>query len=372
MVRATEKWFFPTRGDVALALACAANTSRFAFRTLHVGVIGAAGASGRKAPHEAYIRALARSKIIVTCNPTDWEGDSRLGEALSSGALVCVDLMLDPPPGLIDGRTTLFYRSTAHLLERIEWALHNVAAANAIADAGRRSVRTPSQLVDALAAAVVREASAALQPPLSVVYTPAIAPSQCRTASCKTLLDGLRGSGSVELKQGGGPSPQENAPSGAGLGEHEEVALSSSSSRSRWHEVAIIDLWHEMLSCSHEKRRVAACFSRRLEQQLALHRGRTIVGLDWSDSHRLLPSPVVANTSAIHILFKRSRVHRAARALASYPRPVLPLHYPVKANVLSALAPLASQSRAMRPVDVSAFFTPPSTRHCPLQPAPVL
>ena len=43
-----------------------------------------------------YLAHLADSKIIVTCNPFNWEGDFRLWEALLSGALVMVDKMAIP------------------------------------------------------------------------------------------------------------------------------------------------------------------------------------------------------------------------------------------------------------------------------------
>ena len=36
------------------------------------------------------------SKIVVTCNPTGWEGDYRTWEALTSGALILVDKMITP------------------------------------------------------------------------------------------------------------------------------------------------------------------------------------------------------------------------------------------------------------------------------------
>jgi len=63
------------------------------------------------------------------------------------------------------------------------------------------------------------------------------------------------------------------------------------------------------------------------------------------------------------VLFKRSRVHRALKALARYPRSVLPLHYPVKDAWLAALAPFVnSLPRAARPVDVSVFFNPAASR----------
>merc|ERR1711957_944835 len=41
--------------------------------------------------YDPYFDALGRAKIVVTCNPAEWEGDFRLWESLLSGALVFVD-----------------------------------------------------------------------------------------------------------------------------------------------------------------------------------------------------------------------------------------------------------------------------------------
>jgi len=59
-----------------------------------------------------YLRHLRDAKIIVTCNPADWEGDFRLYESFLSGALVMVDKMavldfMPNPP--IDGTHWVVY-----------------------------------------------------------------------------------------------------------------------------------------------------------------------------------------------------------------------------------------------------------------------
>ncbi|KAH8069738.1 hypothetical protein JL721_5627 [Aureococcus anophagefferens] len=67
-----------------------------------------------------------RAKVVVTCNPTGWEGDFRLFEALSSGALVMVDRMGTPyHHPLIDGEHVVFYDHTnkTDLLEKLDHAL---------------------------------------------------------------------------------------------------------------------------------------------------------------------------------------------------------------------------------------------------------
>ncbi len=43
-----------------------------------------------------YFKLLKRSRIVVTCNPSSWEGDHRTWEAFASGALVFVDKMYLP------------------------------------------------------------------------------------------------------------------------------------------------------------------------------------------------------------------------------------------------------------------------------------
>ena len=49
------------------------------------------------------------SKIVVTCNPTGWEGDYRTWEALTSGALILVDKMITPIINpLINGKHVVF------------------------------------------------------------------------------------------------------------------------------------------------------------------------------------------------------------------------------------------------------------------------
>jgi hypothetical protein len=43
-----------------------------------------------------YLSFLKKTKIVVTCNPTQWEGDSRLWEAIANGCLVFVDKLFVP------------------------------------------------------------------------------------------------------------------------------------------------------------------------------------------------------------------------------------------------------------------------------------
>ena len=45
-----------------------------------------------------YLDTMRQARVVVTSNPTGWEGDSRTWEALASGALVMVDTMVVPTP----------------------------------------------------------------------------------------------------------------------------------------------------------------------------------------------------------------------------------------------------------------------------------
>ena len=82
----------------------------FSNYNIHVGIIGKAGRVGRTTIQKPYYERMFNSKIVVTCNPKDWEGDYRTWEALSSGALVMVDKMLTPIVNpLIDKEHIIFY-----------------------------------------------------------------------------------------------------------------------------------------------------------------------------------------------------------------------------------------------------------------------
>ena len=61
----------------------------------------------------SYFEGMSRAKIIVTVNPANWEGDFRLWESLSSGALVLVDRLYVPHPHpLIDGEHVVYYNNS--------------------------------------------------------------------------------------------------------------------------------------------------------------------------------------------------------------------------------------------------------------------
>lgn len=51
----------------------------------------------------AYFQQMFNSRIIVTVNPADWEGDFRLWESLCTGALIFVDPLYVPHPYPLQG-----------------------------------------------------------------------------------------------------------------------------------------------------------------------------------------------------------------------------------------------------------------------------
>ncbi len=76
-----------------------------------------------------YFRLLKRSRIVVTCNPSRWEGDHRTWEAFASGALVFIDRMYIPMRHpFIDGKHCIFYdMSDEGLLKMEKMILHFIA-----------------------------------------------------------------------------------------------------------------------------------------------------------------------------------------------------------------------------------------------------
>eukprot|EP01036_Dinobryon_divergens_P037894 gene37894-49665_t len=70
-----------------------------------------------------YLEQMFRSQIIVTSNPSDWEGDFRLMEAMSSGALVFVDRMFVPRPyPLLEDLHVVYYdnNNKTELFEKLD------------------------------------------------------------------------------------------------------------------------------------------------------------------------------------------------------------------------------------------------------------
>jgi len=106
--------------------------------------IGNIGKGGRKTGFDQqYLDHLANSKIIVTANPTEWEGDYRLWESLLSGALVFIDKMvvLDMMPYPYEHKKHLIFYDSTNQTEFNELLLYYIKheeEARTIAMAGYR------------------------------------------------------------------------------------------------------------------------------------------------------------------------------------------------------------------------------------------
>jgi glycosyltransferase involved in cell wall biosynthesis len=91
-------------------------------------------------PIDRYIRLMARSKIVVTACPSTYEGDFRLMEAMTSGAMVMHNKLGLPPEGLEDGKHWVVYEDAADMLEKLLFYLNNIDLTNEIGKAGRNLV----------------------------------------------------------------------------------------------------------------------------------------------------------------------------------------------------------------------------------------
>ena len=75
-----------------------------------------------------YFEILKTSKIIITANPPNWEGDFRLWEALLMGNLVLCDKMLVPSimtHPLINKKHLVYYNNMKELEQLIEYYINN-------------------------------------------------------------------------------------------------------------------------------------------------------------------------------------------------------------------------------------------------------
>lgn len=88
---------------------------------------------------KGYFDKMFNSKIIVTVNPANWEGDFRLWESMASGALVMVDPLFVPyPHPLVDGKHVVFYdnHNKTDFMTKLDYYHKNPAEARKIAVAG--------------------------------------------------------------------------------------------------------------------------------------------------------------------------------------------------------------------------------------------
>ncbi|KAH8051836.1 glycosyl transferase [Aureococcus anophagefferens] len=103
------------------------------------GIAGDVNSGGRREINDGYFGAMRKSKIVVTCNPSHWEGDFRTFEALASGALIFVDEMYVPHPRpFVDGEHVVVYDNSDEkaFAEKLAYYLARPDEAAKIAAAG--------------------------------------------------------------------------------------------------------------------------------------------------------------------------------------------------------------------------------------------
>ena len=103
---------------------------------IHVGTIK----RSKKFYHKvncAYVNQLLKSKIIVTSNPKNHEGDYRLYEALASGALVFCDQMLTPINHPFIHKKHLIFYKMKNLKKLLKYYLEHEEERETIAKEGK-------------------------------------------------------------------------------------------------------------------------------------------------------------------------------------------------------------------------------------------
>ena len=83
-----------------------------------------------------YFEQMFNAKIVVTVNPANWEGDFRLWEAMSTGALVFVDPLHVPHPyPLIGGEHVVYFdnHNMTDLFSKLDYYRANAVEARRIA-----------------------------------------------------------------------------------------------------------------------------------------------------------------------------------------------------------------------------------------------
>jgi len=134
--------FFETKGDyhhLYRSKMAAFIKENFADYNIHVGICGVNGEIGRSSIQKEYYEKMFHSKIVITCNPDNWEGDYRTFEAISTGTLVMVDQMKTPKINpLVDGKHIIYYdrENLEELKEKVAFFLKNNEVRTKIAEEG--------------------------------------------------------------------------------------------------------------------------------------------------------------------------------------------------------------------------------------------
>ena len=132
--------FFPARtgGERGKVAKFIKNNFRKKYK-IHVGYVGKSGETGRTTIQHAYYDAMLNSKIVVTCNPSKWEGDWRLFEALSCSPLVMVDEMVTPIKNkFVNGEHLVYYNvdKLDDLQGKLDHYMENLDESQSIATTG--------------------------------------------------------------------------------------------------------------------------------------------------------------------------------------------------------------------------------------------
>lgn len=112
---------------------------------IKLGLSGKDGEEGRKTVQKEYVELLSKSKIVVHCSPDGWEGDYRTMEAISSGALVLTNKLINPHPWFEDKKNIVYYNSISHMFRLINYYLLNENKAKEIVNNYR--IYSPESLV---------------------------------------------------------------------------------------------------------------------------------------------------------------------------------------------------------------------------------
>uniref|UniRef100_A0A7S2UR01 Spore protein YkvP/CgeB glycosyl transferase-like domain-containing protein n=1 Tax=Attheya septentrionalis TaxID=420275 RepID=A0A7S2UR01_9STRA len=106
--------------------------------TLTIRAVGIRKRRGRNSVHNAYIKKLVRTKIIIVSQRDAWQGHYRLMEGLASGALVMTDPMFPLPFHISNGKHVVVYDSIGSLKRLLTFYLEHDEERLKIARAGHR------------------------------------------------------------------------------------------------------------------------------------------------------------------------------------------------------------------------------------------
>lgn len=108
-------------------------------RELKKWVAGQVNHESRTVISGGYFKSMYEAKIIVTANPSGWEGDFRLMEAIATGSLIFVDYMYVPRPSpLIENKHIVYYQNNnkTDLFSKLDYYRNNPDIARIVAVMG--------------------------------------------------------------------------------------------------------------------------------------------------------------------------------------------------------------------------------------------